>query len=131
MLRIASLAGLAVATMLSSSAHGVVAYGRSIGITVTPDLGACARLELDQPVTGVGQFSAAGATFGPGTITGVVRGAVPILLTGQSRWDGCVLGGHAGATIGQAVYTLELHTAVDDRVDVVVCGVRSGAVTCA
>jgi hypothetical protein len=129
--RIAPLALVAAALLPAGSASAIkIGVGPTGGITVYPNLAACATLDTTHPITAVGTFTSAGAVNGPGTAVGVVRGALPVTFVNSTHWYGCLPDAYAGATIGYAKYTLTLSGATDDYVEILQCTVTSGAVSC-
>lgn len=129
MLRRISLVALAATAVVPvTPSHAATGHIAASGLS------ACATLSFPRPTTVVGEFSAVGATFGPGTITVPVAAATPIVVVNGTHWSGCAGGGYAGATVGAVAFTLVASGPdfdVVDVVDVVLCRVRSGVATCA
>jgi len=126
----AAVAIALVAVPLSEAGATRARFGADGAITVYDDMGACAVLEFDQPVTGSGQLTSDGVVNGPGTITAPVAGAQPVVLVGATSWYGCLPDSYAGAATGAATYQLTATTTAGDYAEVLVCTVRLGWVTC-
>jgi hypothetical protein len=107
-----------------------IGAGVSGGIAVDSTLGACASLTFSRPTTGAGLLSSSGVLSGPGTIVGVVRGAVPVVLVGATSWSACLPNAYAGATIGYATYQLVVTTVDGEFAETQHCVVSSGHLTC-
>ncbi len=116
-----------VASMTPAAAVPV-RFGGGGGITVGPDLGACATVTFAPGELVVGHFSAVAEMQGPGTMAGTVRGAIPFTAVGS--WSGCISGAYPGATAGEGRYVLDGHSASGDVIEVKQCVVNRGAVTC-
>ena len=125
-----SIIGLGVASAPSASALGAGAAGGGGAISPTSGLGACATLSFSGGGTFVGQFVGVGELQGPGTQVGTVRGAIPIVVTSGSSWSGCIPGSYAGATAGEAKFTLSGNSKNGDYLAVVQCAVTNGHQTC-
>ena len=130
--RIGPAALLAAAVLIPAGSASAIRAGLGVsgGITVYPNMGACATLTFASPVTAVGVFSSAGVLSGPGTIVGVVRGAVPVTLVNATTFYACLPDAYAGATLGYATYTLTASSTTSDYVESLHCAVVSGTVTC-
>jgi hypothetical protein len=130
--RIGLVALCAAAAIPASSASAIpVRIGAVTGsVGVNPDMSACASVTFSHPVTGAGSFTSAGVLQGPGTIVGVVRGALPVVLVDQTSWYGCLPDTYTGATTGYAAYTFHVSTQDGDYVDSTHCTVSFGVLTC-
>jgi hypothetical protein len=126
----AALAAAALTPAAPASATDVGLFATG-GITVNPDLSACATVSLRTPSTFAGSFTAEGALTGPGTIVAPVAGAVPVSGVNTTTWYRCLPGGYAGATLGEVTYTFHVSSVgLGDYVAVVHCSVRGGAPRC-
>lgn len=125
MLRRISLVALAATSVIP-----VTPSYAGAGAIAASGLHRCVTLFFPAPTTVVGEFSAVGATVGPGTITVPVASATPIVVVDGTQWSGCVGGGYGGATIGVVVFTLSAHGPDFDYSEVTVCRVESGVSTC-
>lgn len=132
--RSALLALLALPALLfpttPASAIGVGVFA-SGSITVDSSLGACATVTFPVATTAVGEFSGVGEVQGPGTKVGTVRGVIPFVINRGTSWSGCISGAYAGATAGEAKFTLTASGANGGEIVYVVqCTVTNGTVSC-
>lgn len=127
----ASVAATLTAATPPAGAVGA-AVGLNGGITVSDDFTTCATLSFPTRTTIVGQLTAVGEVQGPGTRVGTVRGAIPIVVTNDDEWYGCIPGAYTNATVGELKATLTATAAAGgELVDVKQCAiVASGPATC-
>jgi hypothetical protein len=133
MLRRIGLAALCAAAALptaSASAIPVRVGAVTGGITIYPNMSACVDVSFGQPVTAAGVFTSSGALQGPGTVVGVVRGALPVTLVNQTSWYGCLPDAYAGATTGYATYTFSVSTSDSDYLVSEHCTISGAVMTC-
>jgi hypothetical protein len=121
---------LALATAVTPAGAVRVSAGISGHIDVYPDLGACGWLDFGVPVTAAGVFAEAGVVTGPGAAAGAVRGATPVVVSGESSWYGCLPDAYPGAQTAVATYELAAGTGTGEFTETLVCVVRVGVVTC-
>ena len=129
------LAGVVTAAVVvPATPSGAIAFGAggiTAGITVTGDLASCASVEYASSTTFVGEYTASGVLYGPGTIVVPVAGAKPIAVVNGDSWSACIPGGWSGATSGYVVYTLSVTSPTNgEYVEVKQCTVTFGSVFC-
>lgn len=121
------------ALLIPASPASALGVGLLATGDITPDdsLGACATVTFPSSTTAVGQFTGVGEVQGPGTKVGTIRGAIPIIINRGTSWSGCIPGAYAGATAGEAKFTLTASGANGGEIVYVVqCTVTNGTVTC-